>query len=498
MKGAGEVVQVKSQAVRFQCAGACLDDLGEPDHALDERYFLREREHRGVDVAVGRNRKSLLQGRPHDARYPGVGILHVIHGVFIRLPLRQVEVEIEMAVGPPHHEIVARRVPAHLVDDLPQGDELAGPRRHGHGLPLPEQAHELDKDDLQRLPLSPEGLDAGMDPWDVAVVIGAPDVDDEVEPAGVLVLMIGDVGGEVGGHVVLPHHHTVLLVAEGRRLEPGGVFRLVDEAPLFQILEEFRHSVVPVEFPLAEVDVEDDAEGPEIVPDAFHDRACRVVREEREDRLLASGVEITVALLLEDFPGELDDVIAPVTLLREIHLDALELKIAVIDRPPQVVHLLPHVVDVILPCHGIPRRPEDVGHHVPDHGAPGMPYMQGPGGVGAHELHHDLAAPAEAGAAVSLPQLFHFLQERRPDVLLQVEIDEARSCDLDLLKNSAPVIHVLQDALGDLPGVSLRPRSEDHGHIGRVVSVGLFPWRLQFDEGQIPRLQDTRGRAGFQ
>jgi hypothetical protein len=60
------------------------------------------------------------------------------------------------------------------------------------------------------------------------VVVGAPDVDDAVEAALVLVEVVGDVGGEVGEEAVLALHDAVLLVAEGRRAEPLGAVLQVD------------------------------------------------------------------------------------------------------------------------------------------------------------------------------------------------------------------------------------------------------------------------------
>ena len=47
----------------------------------------------------------------------------------------------------------------------------------------------------------------------MAVVVGAPDVDDLVEAAdGELVAVIGDVGGEVGVEAVGPAEHVVLQI----------------------------------------------------------------------------------------------------------------------------------------------------------------------------------------------------------------------------------------------------------------------------------------------
>ena len=49
---------------------------------------------------------------------------------------------------------------------------------------------------------------------DVAVVVGAPHVDLALEAALALVLVVGDVRGEVGVLAAGAHEHAVLVVAE--------------------------------------------------------------------------------------------------------------------------------------------------------------------------------------------------------------------------------------------------------------------------------------------
>ena len=59
-----------------------------------------------------------------------------------------------------------------------------------------------------------------LHPRDVAVVVGAPDVDQPVEAALALVLEVGDVGGEVGVLAARAHEHAVLVVAVRARAQP--------------------------------------------------------------------------------------------------------------------------------------------------------------------------------------------------------------------------------------------------------------------------------------
>ena len=61
--------------------------------------------------------------------------------------------------------------------------------------------------------VEPQRVQRALEPGDVAVVVGAPDVDDPVKAAdGELVAVIGDVGGKVGVEAVGAAQHVVLQV----------------------------------------------------------------------------------------------------------------------------------------------------------------------------------------------------------------------------------------------------------------------------------------------
>ncbi len=130
-------------------------------------------------------------------------------------------------------EPVARGVGADLVEQLLEGDHLARALAHPHGLAVAEQVDEL-ADDHVELPLVPERRARGLHAGDVAVVVGAPDVDDAVEAAVELVLVVGDVGGEVRVVAVGLDEHAVLVVTEVGRAEPHRALVLVDVAGLAQ------------------------------------------------------------------------------------------------------------------------------------------------------------------------------------------------------------------------------------------------------------------------
>ena len=81
---------------------------------------------------------------------------------------------------------------------------------------------------------SPAHAAIALQPADVAVVVGAEQVDAQVEAALPLVEVVGGVGGEVGRLAVALDEDPVLVVAEVGRAQPDRAVLLEDVALLAQ------------------------------------------------------------------------------------------------------------------------------------------------------------------------------------------------------------------------------------------------------------------------
>ena len=108
------------------------------------------------------------------------------------------------------------------------------------GSPSLQQVDQLGDHDLELVGIVAEGLHRGLQPRDVAVVVGAPHVDEQVEAPGELVPVVGDVGQQVGVLAVGLDEHPVLVVAEVGRPQPGGAVGLVGHLPLVDVLRLVR------------------------------------------------------------------------------------------------------------------------------------------------------------------------------------------------------------------------------------------------------------------
>ena len=125
-------------------------------------------------------------------------VLHIKDRIVLRLlgDFREVEFEGLIVPAGQHHK--TEDVLSHLVDNLAQRDEGAGALRHAHRLAVVEQVDELRQLDVEDRPSLAQRLDRRLHAFDIAAVIGAHDIDQVVEAAAHLVVVIGDIGREIG------------------------------------------------------------------------------------------------------------------------------------------------------------------------------------------------------------------------------------------------------------------------------------------------------------
>ena len=76
--------------------------------------------------------------------------------------------------------------------------DVAGPLGQPHLLTAAQERDELAEDDLELVGPVTESLHPHLQPGLVAVVVGPPDIDEQLPAAGELVAVIGDVGQHVG------------------------------------------------------------------------------------------------------------------------------------------------------------------------------------------------------------------------------------------------------------------------------------------------------------
>ena len=182
-------------------------------------------------------------------------VLDIIDRVLAVLADGEVKVKLHRGLRTGVEE-VARGIHGDLVQEVRQGDGLAGALGHPLGLSV---AHELDKlhqDNVQAVfAVEIQGVHGAFEAGNMTVVVRTPDVDGLVEAANLqLVAVVGDVRGEVGVEAVGAAQHVVLQIqlrdgflalALGKKLaaenfggaQPEGAVLFISEAHLGQTVD---------------------------------------------------------------------------------------------------------------------------------------------------------------------------------------------------------------------------------------------------------------------
>ena len=327
----------------------------------------------------------------------------------------------------------------------------------------------LVQHDLERGRVVSERLERTPDAGDVPDVVDPPDVDQMVEPARVLVQVVGNVGGEIRRPPVAAHDHAVLVVAESRRPEPERAVLLVDQVPGPQRVEAPADRAAVVQTPLAEPRVEPDAELFEALANLLDHHADGQFLDPRQAR--RTGVGQAGTLGLEDPLRDLRDVRPLVAVRGDLERAAQQLEIPCLDRPREQLDLGAVVVHVEFAGDPKAERLQQTGDRLADRPVATGADVEGPGGVGADVLHEDPAAAAHVGAAVRRVLGVDAPEPPVDDRGRHKQVNEAGAGQFRARERRGRHAQVAEDDGGD---VSRRPADlfrQHQRHVRRVVAV---------------------------
>ncbi|SIC35810.1 Uncharacterised protein [Mycobacteroides abscessus subsp. abscessus] len=133
-------------------------------------------------------------------------VLGIINRIIIGLGHSQIKVKIHMSVSTSHCEEIADCIESNLVHKVTHGNSFSCPFTHLHLL--------LDDFDFKGILAIAKRLDGSLHTRDIAVVIGAPDIDKLFEAALKLVFMVGDIRRQIRVRSVILDKHAIFIIAE--------------------------------------------------------------------------------------------------------------------------------------------------------------------------------------------------------------------------------------------------------------------------------------------
>ena len=431
-----------------------------------------------------------------DAADARVRVLDVVNRVLRVLLDREVEVEVEQGVGLAHVEEEAGGVDRHLVEQVAELDRLAGALAHAHDLAVAHQADELHQDDLELVRILADGVHRALHAGHVAVVVAAPDVDEQVKAAVEFVLVVGDVRREIRRVAVGADEHLVLLAAELGRLVPDGAVLFVGQAAVAQIIDN-RHDLA--------VFVQVAFEEPAVVVDAvllhvrlhLGDVARQAEADERGAALLLGNAHQRVAVFRGVFFGEVENVLAVVAVLGELgRVFREELLVADRERKAEFVELVARVVDVEFAPDVVAGRVEHGGEAVAERAAAGVAHVHRAGRVCGDEFHHDAALFAVVAAAVVLAGGEHVLQHVGVEGRAQKEVHKAGAGGFRFREIGAGEVEVFENGRRDLLRRGAEGACRNHRRVRREIAVRAVGGALHRESGDL-RLRERAGVHGL-
>ena len=508
----GNLGGVAGDARRIIEPGGCHDLIGELPQLAGQLPLLGRGQEGEVGLLQRLGRQALGGDQLEHRADAGVGVLDIVDGIFAALLHRQVQVKIEGGIWLPHIEEEPRGIDGHVIQQVGQCDGAAAALAHAVGLAVLHQPHQLHQHDIQLVPVQADGIHGAFEPGNVAVVVGAPDIDDPLKAAlGKFIVVIGNIGGKVGGDPVGPHQHVVLQLGGLRFGQgPAGLFGLlghhfdvvvpqsavffVGPAAVLQLLADGGYLALPVQLAFPEPDIVADAVAAEI-PLQGGDVLRQRVGHQRVAALLLRGGDIAVAVKRGKGLGVVDDIQPLIAVLRQgVAFLALEkLQVPHRQRSAEFIDLVAGVVDVEFPGDAVAAPFQGGGQAVADGAAAGVAHVHGAGGVGGNKFHHDLFAAAVIAAAEGFALLQHLPGEGSKPGLLHVEIDEAGPGDLAALHRQGAEIKPLRQQRGKLLRGHAHGAGVDHGGVGGKVAVGGIAGDLHHKGGGFGGGQQALG-----
>src|SRR5690554_234728 len=410
---AGQLTQVVGEVVRLALGGGVGNQLRVFRQLIGQFFlFIQGQQAQIAHTFVQAPLYTFSRQFAQYAANPGMGILDVIHRVFIGLGAGQVDIEGQLGIHAARRQEESGSVAAHFVDQVPNGHVAAGTLGDLYLLARAGHHHHLVQN-VVRPALGNVGfqcLQAGAYTGHRGVVVRALFIDHGGKATLPFIQVVGHIRQEVGVATIFLAHYTVFVVAELGGFQPHGAVLFVGVAVGFQALNGGFYFAIFVQGRFQEIHIE-------LNPEGFQVQVLLPAQVGHGE--FADGVLVVRVGLGGYFPvvsnhgfaghigvGHVDNVVAPVAVFRPAFVFWSQALNAGLNRQGQVVDLGAGVVVVELPGNIVTVGFQQAAQTVANRSATAVAHVQGAGGVGRHKLHLNLLALA----GVVTAELFRFIQ----------------------------------------------------------------------------------------
>ncbi|MNX85499.1 hypothetical protein D3C86_1173350 [compost metagenome] len=213
-----------------------------------------------------------------------------------------------------------------------------------------------------------------------------------------------------------------------------------------------------------------DVEQRKILTDHHHHRVDRLVFHDRQPFFLGHGAQLDAIFIRQRLANGNEIVTGVETGRNGADIFAKRLAVTQEHRTGQHIDLRAGIVDVIFLGNAVTRKSEQVRQRVADNGATAMADMHRAGRIGGDIFDVDLLACTDGGAAEIDALTDHIGQKTLPVTDRNLEIDEARTRDIDAV-DIAIRLKCGHDEFGKRARIGAERLRQHHGGIGCDIAV---------------------------
>ncbi len=448
-----------------------------------------------------------------------MGVLDVKNRIVLALLFDQRKVEIERRVVAPEQQHETGRIHTDFFHNISKCHQVTGPLAHFHRIAIPQQLDQLAEPHVGRSLAARYGFHCCFDALGITRMVGAQNVDQRGKAAQHLVAVIGDVGGKIGVAAIRFDERPVHVVAElgGAKQRLLAVFPVVGQLALRRVEPSLIDQALLAQpgqrlFDLAPWSVQGlfgkehvvlDIEFFQIGLDQFKHCGQHMLLDRRQPRLFGLVQQGVAEFFHKRLPHR-DQIVARIKAHWNFNRFTQRLAVAQESRAGQRIDLRSGIVDVIFLGHLVACVGQKRCQRVAINGAARMAHMHRTGRIGRNIFDIDLLALPHIGPSEIVAAFGNRREHLVPDTLLQPEIDEPRSGDLDR-SHIGVARKPLGNCRGDFARILAQRLGHHHRRVGRKVPMGGIARRLDHDAaqqfaivGQLGKTRDQRiGDAPF-
>ena len=201
------------------------------------------------------------------------------------------------------------------------------------------------------------------------------------------------------------------------------------------------------------------------------------------EALFLAQREILLAVRFHDALRRVDDVRAVVAIFRKGRLLAQQFQVARVDRCREVVDLIARIVDVVFAVNRIAGRSQEIDEGAADRCAASVPDVQQACRIRAHIFDHDARRIFLRQVETRLALFVYMTKQIIEHIALEVEIDEARPCDLRMIEPVA--LDARYKLLGNLLRIHAKDARRLHGEVRCKITKLFVRRHFEQDVGKF-------------